>query len=288
MSTSELTSEIPKKIIITEIHSVQVGGIKNYLRELWQCRELFYLFAWRDLLVRYRQTVIGLAWIALRPLITVLVFTLVFGKVANLPSGNIPYVLFVFAAMLPWQFFSNALSEAGNSLINNTSIISKIYLPRLLIPLASLTVSFMDALVVALLFAGVMIWFQFLPSWQIIFLPFFIVWLVVVTFSISIWVAALNVTYRDFRFLIPFMVQLGVYVCPVGFGSSIVPHKYQWLYYLNPLASIIDGFRWSLFGASAQQMAWQWLPLSLLTSIIILCLGCSYFYRTEATFADRI
>jgi len=262
-------------------------GPKDYWRDLWRFKELFILLVWRDLLVRYKQTLFGVAWAILRPLITVIVFTFVFGKIAKLPSGDAPYALFVFAGMLPWQFFSAALTEAGNSLVSNSNIVSKIYFPRLLMPLASIAVCFVDAIIAAFIFVAVMLWFGALPSTQVILLPFFIVWLVLIVLGCSVWVAALNVAYRDFRYLVPFIVQLGTYISPVGFSSTVIPEKWLWLFYLNPMAGVIDGFRWSVLGGEQILNLHLMLPSMALT-LLLLIPGLIFFRRKEDTFADGI
>jgi|APLak6261664640_1056046.scaffolds.fasta_scaffold02713_2 lipopolysaccharide transport system permease protein len=262
-------------------------GPKHYWRELWRFKELFFLLAWRDLLVRYKQTFIGVSWAVLRPLITVMVFTFVFGKIAKLPSGDTPYALFVFAAMLPWQFFSTALAEAGNSVVSNANLVTKIYFPRLLLPLSSILVCFVDALIAAILFIGLIIWYGVVPSWHIVFLPIFVLWLALVTLGLSLWIAALNVTYRDFRYLVPFMLQLGMYVSPVGFSSTIIPEKWLWLFYLNPLAGVIDGFRWTILG-NDQQLNLMLIFPSLVFTLLLLVYGLIFFRSAEASFADGI
>ena len=264
------------------------AGVQGYWAELRRYRELFFLLVWRDLLVRYKQTLIGVAWAVLRPLVTVAVFSLVFGSLAKLPSsGDTPYVLMVFAGMLPWQFFATAFADAGGSVVTNGNIVSKVYFPRLLIPLSSIAVCLVDALVSAVIFVMLMLWYGVTPSATIIFLPLFMVWLCLFVLATSVWVAALNVTYRDFRYVVPFLVQLGTYVSPVGFASTIVPEKWRWLYFLNPMAAIIDGFRFSLFGAG-QPLDVRLLIAPLLLTLVILIPGLMFFRRTEDSFADRI
>lgn len=280
MNYKELSS-LPVTVITA------TDGPQHYWRELWHFKELFLLLAWRDLLVRYKQTLIGIAWAVIRPLVTVMVFTLVFGKLAKLPSGDAPYALFVFAGMLPWQFFSTALTEAGNSLVANANIVTKIYFPRLLMPLASIAVCFVDAIIAGIIFLGLMAWYGVTPNWQLIFLPLFIVWLVLITLGLSVWVAALNVTYRDFRYLIPFVVQLGVYISPVGFSSGIIPGKWLWLFYLNPMAGVIDGFRWCILGGDQPLHLAAMFP-SIILTLILLIPGLRFFRKKEDSFADGI
>lgn len=261
---------------------------KNYWRDLWRYRELFYFLAWRDILVRYKQTVIGVAWALIRPFLTVLVFTLVFNRIAKLPApGSAPYTLLVFAAMLPWQFFATALTESGNSLIGNANLISKVYFPRLIVPAGSVITSFVDFLIMLGMMAGLMVWYGFAPDWRLLTLPLFILLAFGAAFGAGLWLCALNVKYRDFRFIVPFIVQFGLYVSPVGFSSSVVPERWRMLYDLNPMVGVIDGFRWALLGGQS--------PLqtsTLLISILIvsaLCLsGIWYFRQVEKTFADII
>ncbi|WP_343652614.1 ABC transporter permease [Herbaspirillum sp.] len=263
-------------------------GVQGYWKELQRFKELFFLLVWRDLLVRYKQTLIGVAWAVLRPLITVVVFSVVFGSLAKLPSsGNSPYVLMVFAGMLPWQFFATAFADAGNSVVGNANIVSKVYFPRLLIPVSSIAVCFVDAIVSAVIFSFLMIWYGMWPGPTIVFLPLFAGWLFLFVLATSVWVASLNVTYRDFRYVVPFMVQLGTYISPVGFSSSVVPEKWRLLYFANPMAAIIDGFRWSLFGGE-QAIDWHLMIIPLILTFVILIPGLRFFRRTEDSFADRI
>ena len=254
---------------------------------MWRYRELFYFLAWRDILVRYKQTAIGLAWALLRPFLTMLVFTLVFGKLAKLPSENVPYPILVFAALLPWQFFANAFSEAGNSLISNANMISKVYFPRLVMPASTVIVSFVDFLISAIILAGLMLWYGFLPDWRILSLPLFIIMAFLAAMGAGLWIAALNVKYRDFRYVIPFAVQFGLYVSPVGFSSTVVPDQWRLLYSINPMVGVIDGFRWAILGAETQ-LYWPGFALSWLLIVVVLITGVRYFRITERTFADVI
>ena len=261
---------------------------RNYWRDLWRYRELFYILAWRDILVRYKQTVLGVAWAIVRPLLTMIVFTLIFGKLAKLPSeGAAPYAIMVYAAMLPWQFFANSLSEASNSLIGNEKLISKVYFPRMIIPASSVITSFVDFLISAAIMVLIMAWYQFWPSWRIITLPLFIAIAFAAALGVGLWLTALNVKYRDFRYIVPFIVQFGLYVSPVGFSSSIVPQEYRLLYSLNPMVSVIDGFRWAILGGESN----IYLPgfvLSLAVVGLFLAVGIVYFRKTEKNFADII
>lgn len=262
-------------------------SIKNYWRDLWRYRELFYFLAWRDILVRYKQTVIGIAWSVLRPLLTMIVFTLVFGKLAKLPSEGVPYPIMVYAAMLPWQFFSNSLSEASNSLIDNANMLTKIYFPRLVVPASSVIVSLVDFLISFCILALLMAWYGFAPGLRILTLPLFLLLAFAASFGFSLWLAALNVKYRDFRYVIPFIVQFGLYVSPVGFTSSIVPDKWRLLYSLNPMVGVIDGFRWAILGGGTQ-IYWPGFLLSTALTAVIFVLGFRYFRKTERVLSDII
>lgn len=260
---------------------------QRYWQDLWHYRELFYFLAWRDILVRYKQTIIGIAWALIRPLLTMLVFTIVFGKLAKLPSEGVPYPILVFAAMLPWQFFATAFSEAGNSLINNANMMSKVYFPRLVMPVSAVIVSFVDFLISFMIMGGLMLWYGYVPSFQIIMLPLFIIIAFTLSLGAGLWIAALNVKYRDFRYIIPFVAQMGLYISPVGFSSSIVPDEWRLLYSLNPMVGVIDGFRWAIIGGD-YQLYWPGFILSIFVVVIIFFAGIRYFRKTERSFADVI
>ncbi len=261
---------------------------KHYWRDLWHYRELFQVLAWRDVSVRYKQTVIGVVWALLRPFLTMVVFTVIFSKLARLPSdGNAPYALMVFAGMLPWTFFSTALAEASNSLVANSNLISKVYFPRLIVPTATVVVAFVDFLISFVILIAMMIWYQFLPNWQIIFLPVFVLIAFLASLGPGLWITALNVKFRDFRYVIPFLVQFGLYISPVGFSSAIIPEQWRLVYSLNPMVGVIDGFRWCILGGDAQ----LYLPgfaLSLGVVAFFLWLGISQFRKMEKSFADLI
>lgn len=260
---------------------------RHYWRDLWRYRELFYFLAWRDILVRYKQTVIGLLWALLRPLLTMVVLTVVFGVLAKMPSGNAPYPILVFAALLPWQFFASSLADSSNSLIGNANLISKVYFPRVLIPVSTIAVSLFDLMISGLVLVGLMLWYGFYPDWRILTLPLFILLAFVTTLGTGLWISALNVRYRDFRFIVPFVIQFGLYVSPVGFSSSVVPEQWRLLYSINPLVGIIDGFRWAILG-SESKIYWPGFLLSLSLVLVILVTGIHYFRKTEKTFADVI
>ncbi len=261
---------------------------KHYWRDLWNYRELFHVLAARDIAVRYKQTVIGILWAVIRPVLTMVVFTVVFGKLAKLPSeGAAPYALMVFAGLLPWQFFSTALSESSNSLISNANLISKVYFPRIIVPTATVIVAFIDLAISFLILVAMMAYYQFLPSWQILLLPVFVVIGFAASLGPGLWITALNVKYRDFRYVIPFLIQFGLYLSPVGFSSSVVPEKWQLLYYLNPMVGVIDGFRWCILGAEAA-MDWRSVAISLVVTSLLLIFGIRQFRKMERSFADLI
>ena len=260
---------------------------RNYWRDLFRYRELFYFLAWRDILVRYKQTVIGILWAVLRPFLTMLVFVFIFSKIAKLPSEGVPYPLMVFAGMLPWQLFATSLSEGGNSLISNANLISKVYFPRLIVPTSAVVVSFADFLISAVLLGVLMIYYGVWPGWHLLALPAFTLLALGASIGPSLWLAALNVEYRDFRYAVPFLVQFGLYVSPVGFTSAIVPEKWRLLYSLNPMVGVIDGFRWSISGGRSAIFV-PGLTIGCVVMSALLFSGIWYFRRTERTFADVI
>jgi lipopolysaccharide transport system permease protein len=261
---------------------------RHYWLELWSYRELFQVLAWRDLSVRYRQTAIGVSWALIRPVLTMLVLTIIFGRIAHLPSdGSAPYALMVFAGMLPWTFFSTGLAEASNSVVNNASLISKVYFPRLIVPIASVVVAFVDLLISFSLLLALLAWYRFWPNWQMLLLPAFIALAFVATLGPSLWITALNVRYRDFRYVIPFIIQFGLYVSPVGFSSNVVPGELRLLYSLNPMVGVIDGFRWCILAGESP----LYLPGLAVSAAIALCffwIGLRQFRKMEKSFADLI
>ncbi len=261
---------------------------KHYWIDLWRYRELFYILSWRDITVRYKQTIIGILWAVIRPLLTMLIFTFIFGKVAKLPSdGNAPYAIMVYAAMLPWQFFATSVSDASNSLINNAHLITKVYFPRIIIPISSLVTSLVDFAISFVILIFLMFYFHYAPGWQILFLPFFLLIALIAAAGAGLYITALNVKYRDFRFIVPFIVQIGLYISPVGFSSSIVPEQYRLIYSLNPMVGVIDGFRWAILGGTSP-LSSSSLILSVGVSLALLGLGIYQFRKTERKFADII
>lgn len=267
---------------------IEAGRTESqYWKDLWRYRELFYFLAWRDILVRYKQTFIGMAWALIRPFMTMVVFSVVFGALAKLPSEGVPYPILVFTAMLPWQFFANALSECSSSLISNSNLISKVYFPRLIVPASAVIVSFVDFMVSGMILLGLMAWYNFVPTWRILMLPLFIAIAFAAAMGAGLWLAALNVKYRDFRYVVPFLVQFGLYISPVGFSSSIVPVEWRFIYSLNPMVGVIDGFRWAILGGESN----LFLPgfvLSMEFVAILFVTGIWYFRKVERTFADVI
>src|SRR4051812_12201817 len=259
---------------------------RNYWRGLWGYRGLLGFLALRDVRIRYKQTVLGVAWALIQPLVTLAVFTFIFGRLAGMPAGDVPYPLLVLCGLLPWQLFSAAFSNASGSLVANTHLISKVYFPRLIVPLSTIAVSLIDFIVVLVLLAGMCIWWQFMPDWRIVFVPFFIVLTVTTALGTGLWLTALTVKYRDFRFIVPFMLQVGLFLSPVGFSSTNLPN-WKGLYSLNPMVGAIDGFRWCLLRGSPPLD-----PINLTTSVgmalLLLVTGLWYFRRMERSFADLI
>jgi lipopolysaccharide transport system permease protein len=259
---------------------------RHYWHDLWQYRELFRVLAWRDISVRYKQTVIGAAWALTRPFLTMVVFTVIFGKFAGLPSeGTAPYAIMVFAGMLPWTFFSSALSDSSNSVVGSANLISKVYFPRLIVPLAAVGVALVDFAINFMMLVVLMIWYQLVPGWQIVLLPGFVVLAVLAALGPGLWLTAVNVKYRDVRYIIPFLVQLGLYMSPIGYSSSIVPDQWRLLYSINPVVGIIDGFRWCILGGQSQIYMPGFL-LSVFIAALFLWLGIHQFRKMENHFAD--
>lgn len=276
--------EPSKRLLILEPGRAE----RNYWSDLWHYRELFAILAWRDISVRYKQTVIGVAWALIRPFLTMVVFTIVFGRLAKLPSdGTAPYPVMVFAGMLPWFLFSSILSDASGSLAGNAHLISKVYFPRLVIPAASGMVALVDFLVNLAVLAALMLWYSFAPGWHILLLPGFTFLAFLASLGPALWITALNVKYRDFRYIIPFIVQFGLYVSPVGFSSSVIPENWRFWYSLNPVVGVIDGFRWCLLGGDSPFYLPGFLA-SLAVVVFFLWFGVCYFRSTERTFADMV
>jgi len=259
----------------------------HYWNDIWSYRELFFFLAWKDILVRYKQTVIGISWSVLRPFLTMVILTIVFGKIAGLPSGNIPYPILVFSAMLPWQYFSSSFSEASNSLITNSNLLTKVYFPRLIIPTTSIVVSLIDFIISLFIMGILMLYYNFTPGWRIIILPIFLIQATILSLGTSYFISALNVKYRDFRYIVPFIVQFGLYISPVGFRSEVIPEKWQYLYSLNPMVGIIDGFRWAIIGGDSKLNIIAFLLSSLVTCVFFV-FGIKTFRKIERKFADVV
>jgi len=274
---------------MAEIIVIEPGRYeRNYWADLWRYRELFRVLAWRDLAVRYKQTVIGAAWAIIRPFITMIIFAVIFGRIAKLPSeGTAPYPLMVFAGMLPWSFFSTGLSEASNSLVSNANLISKVYFPRLIVPVATVVVAFVDFLITFAMLILLMAWYQYPPGWRMLVLPAFTILAFLASIGPALWITALNVKYRDFRYVIPFIVQFGLYVSPVGFSSSIIPEEWRFVYSLNPMVGVIDGFRWCILGGQSP-LHLPDLAVSVAVAGFFLWFGIHRFRKTERSFADLI
>ena len=268
---------------------IEPGRIeKNYWSDIWRYRELFYILSWRDISVRYKQTVIGILWALIRPLLTMVIFTIIFGKMAKLPSdGNAPYAIMVYAGLLPWQFFASSITATSNSLIGNTNLITKVYFPRLIIPASSIITSFVDFLISFLILVFLMFYFSFFPNWEIIFLLGFLFLAFITALGTGLFITALNVKYRDFRYIVPFIVQLGLYISPVGYSSNVVPDTYRLIYSLNPMVGVIDGFRWTILGGESN----IYLPgfiLSVFVALFFMIIGLAKFRKMEKSFADII
>jgi lipopolysaccharide transport system permease protein len=261
--------------------------IGHYWKDLWNFRGLFLFLAWRDLLVRYKQTVVGASWSIVRPFLTLVVITIVFGRVAKLPDLGVPYALLVCAGIIPWQFFSNSFAESSSSLISNANLLSKVYFPRLIIPASSLIVSLVDFIISLLILFALMIYYHFAPSWQIVLLPLFLILDILISFALGIFVSALNVRYRDFRYIVPFFVQVGLFISPVGFSSQIISENHRLLYSLNPMVGVIDGFRWCILGGESK-IYFPGFIISILLSLVILIAGIGYFRKVEKNFVDII
>jgi len=257
-----------------------------YFRDFWNYRELFFTLAWRDIVVRYKQTIVGLLWTILRPLATMAVFTVVFGKIAKLPSdAGVPYVLMVFAGMLPWQFISGTITTGSDALVGNQGLISKVYFPRIIIPTARIIMALVELLINSVIFTLLMVWFRQVPSWQIVFLPLFLLMAILLALGATYFISSLNVKYRDFQFVVPFVVQFGLYVSPIGFSSAVVPEKWRLAYACNPVVGIVDGVRWCLFNSPL-------MPESVISaavvSVVFFLFGIWFFRKMESEFADFI
>lgn len=271
-----------------ELHIVAGEVNRYYWRDIWRHRELLYFLTWRDIKVRYKQTAIGVVWILLRPLLMLTVLTLVFHHIARLGMDQtVPYTLVALAGLLPWQFFANGLGESSNSLLRNSRLVTRVYVPRLLMPVGSVLAGIIDFILTLLLFVPLMLWYGYFPGWEVLFLPFFMIMALAVALGAGIGFAAFNVYYRDVRFIVPFIVQFGLFVSPVGFRAALVPADWQWLYNLNPMVGVIEGFRWCLLGNS-YPFPTQAVISGVVVTTIMIFFSVKYFRRVERNFADVI
>ncbi|HPH31533.1 MAG TPA: ABC transporter permease [Chitinophagaceae bacterium] len=262
---------------------------KNYWKDLWHYRELFYILSWRDIKVRYKQTTLGVLWAIIRPLLTMIIFTFVFGKVAKMEVQSVvPYALIVFAGLLPWQFFSNALTESSNSLVGNERLVTKVYFPRMIIPASSVITSFIDFLISFAILLVLFVVYQYMPSARIFWMPLFWIMAFLASFGPGLYLTAMNVKYRDFRYIIPFIVQFGLFISPVGYTSAQIPEKYQAIYALNPMVGVIDGFRWCIVKDAPNPMLHYPFYISLAVIVFFLALAVYQFRKMEKNFADLI
>jgi lipopolysaccharide transport system permease protein len=278
------------KAEITDTPVIQIRPTKGWaslqLRALWEYRELLYFLAWRDIKVRYKQTVLGAGWAIIQPVTTMLIFTIIFGRLAKIPSDNIPYPIFCFCALLPWNYFASAFSRSSGSLVNNAHLISKVYFPRLVIPISSLLSGLLDFAIAFLFLIGMMFYYHIVPTISILWLPVFMLMAIATALGVGLWLGALDVLYRDIGYLVPFLSQIWMYATPVVYPSSLIPEKWRLIYGLNPMAGVVEGFRWALIGRGTKPG--PMLFVSAFVTIILLVSGAFYFRRMEKTFADVI
>lgn len=265
------------------------AGVKqaDYWQDIWRYRELLYLLAWRDLTLRYKQTMFGIIWVVIRPLLTTLVFTVVFSSIAKLPSSNLPYPIMTFTGMIMWQFFTDTLIRCSTSLVNNSHLISKVYFPRLILPISSFLVSLVDFVILMLLLIAFLLFYKIYPNWTILTMPIFLLTAAISAIGFGLWISSLNVRYRDFHYLLSYIMQFWLYISPVGFMSSVVPEQWNFIYYLNPMSGVIDGFRWSIFNESLP-INLQGLFISLIVVLTFIISGVWFFRKSENSFADVI
>ena len=263
------------------------GWLDLRLKQLWIYRELLYFFVWRDLKVRYKQTFLGAAWAILQPVMTMIVFSIIFGRLVNIkPPSDIPYPVYTYVALLPWQLFSGALASASSSLVSNQSMITKVYFPRILMPLASVLSGLVDFAIAFIVLLGLMIYYHITPTWAVLYLPLFTLLALITALSVGLWLSAFNVRYRDFKYVVPFLLQFWMYATPVAYPSSLIPEKWRLLFGLNPMAGVVDGFRWALLGQQAEVA--PLLIIAVVIVFILLTTGLIYFQRVEQTFADIV
>jgi len=262
------------------------GWVSLKLPELWVYRQLIYFLIWRDVKVRYKQTLIGAAWAILQPLLTVLIFTFFFGRLVKVPSDGLPYPVFALAAVLPWNYFSQAITHGGESLVGSSHLISKVYFPRLIIPISAAVAPLVDFAIAFVVLLGLMAWYGIVPTWGVLALPLFVFLTLLTALAVGLWLSALNVRYRDVRYAIPFLTQIWMFVSPVIYPVSLIPERWRPLYSLNPMAGVIEGFRWALLGKESPDF--RVIALSAAVVIVLLFTGAVYFKRMERTFADVV
>jgi len=277
---------LSERVFKLKIIKARQGPVSVNFGELWEYRELFWFLALRDILIRYKQTVIGVGWAVIQPLATMIVFSAIFGGLAKLPSDGVPYPIFTFVALLPWQFFANSMQASSRSVVSNSTVVTKVYFPRLILPASAVISGVIDFLISFGILIGMMVWYKILPTENIIYLPFFLLLSFIAALAVGLWLSALIVEFRDFVYIVPFMVQVGQYLSPVAYAHSIVPEKWRLLYSLNPMVSVIDGFRWCLLGAAIPD--WSGMIISSVSVLIIFVSGIFYFRKMEKTFADII
>lgn len=275
---------------IDSISTIQIEPSKGWvflkLHDLWEYRELLYFLAWRDIKVRYKQTVLGAAWAIIQPFSTMVVFSIFFGRLAKMPSDGIPYPIFAYCALLPWSYFAGALDRAGNSLVGSANLVTKVYLPRLILPLSATMAGLLDFAIAFVVLIAMMIFYGITPTSAVWTLPFFLLLALATSLGVGLWLSALNVQYRDVRYTIPFLTQFWLFASPVAYPSSLVPEQWRVLYGLNPMAGVIEGFRWALLGKGSGPG--PMLAVSVLVTAVLLVSGAYYFRRMEKTFADVV
>ena len=273
---------LQNKIVIKEPYN----KVSLKFTEVWQYRELLFMLIWRDVSVRYKQSIVGIGWALIQPVLTMIIFSIIFGKLAKLPSDGIPYPIFTYCALLPWNYFARSLSDSSDSLVASANLITKVYFPRLILPLSKVLAALIDFIVAFSILLGMMVWYRITPSYGLLLLPFFLLIAMLSAMGVGLWLTALNVKYRDVKFVVPFLAQFWMYASPVAYSTSLIPEKWQWLYGLNPMVGVIEGFRWALLGKAAPDAAMMSVSCAVIG--IIFLLGLYYFSSVEQTFADLI
>ena len=263
-----------------------IGWLSVDLREIWAYRELLWILAWRDVSVRYKQSIVGIGWAIIQPVMTMIIFTIIFGKFAKLPSDGIPYPVFAFCALLPWNYFARSLGDSSDSLVGSSQLITKVYFPRLILPISKVFAGLIDLFIAFIILLGMMVWYRIVPTAGILLLPVFIFVAMLAALGVGFWFTALNVLYRDVKFVVPFLIQFWMYASPVAYSTSLVPDKWKWIYGLNPMVGVIEGFRWALLGKTAPLISMFIIPNFIV--FVMLITGLYFFKRMEKTFADII